>query len=294
MIEEIIKKEWESKSKNYFLYNLYKNIWQFLYLATDEKIYIYHDWSIYYLKLEHFKTSRIISKCSISKFNNLYDYLNGTKINNEESENLKNELEKLIFIFNNIVVFFGNDKGDNLDEKKFHALLPVVLKFPELEIIKGELKNLQDMAQYFGYEIKYNNNYGLELLDTNIGNILSNINSEKLVPISTKIKKCLINNNFESKETYMSKIAIEMAQYLDTHKEYINYFVNEKEIFNNKFYEKLQRENNGYFRHTLEDSGDKEKTKEWISFNENEKLEIVNQKLIIYSFILAIIENQFK
>ena len=90
----------------------------------------------------------------------------------------------------------------------------------------------------------------------------------------------------------MSKIAIEMAHYLNKHGDYKKYFV-DKNIFTSNFYANLERENNGYFRHTSKDSGDKDKSEEWLNFNENEKLKIINQKLIIYSFILAMIEKSF-
>lgn len=293
-MEENIKKEWIEIDKNDFLLKVYevlhKLLGYFNILCIIENNKIVMNNKILFCDYNKENCSEIICDVSVGKYSELADYLSICEIKHINHNNVYDNLLKLIYIYNNVDLYIFNNLQNNtkyIKKLKIYNWLQLQ-KNKNIATYIGTWNSLIKWAPYHGYEFKFSDK-GLELLDDNMDNILSSISSE---PISTLIKNCLIETNFQTKETYMSKIAIEMAHYLNTNGKYKIYFVDEN-IFTSKFYKNLERENNGYFRHTLKDSGDKEKTEEWINFNENEKLEIINQKLIIYSFILAMIEKSF-
>lgn len=184
-----------------------------------------------------------------------------------------------------------NSYYDVIENHNIFACQLINFDINHLKLNKSIFSVLQKVAPYFGYELKYDEKSGIELIETNLDNLLSTLSSENTMQISELIKKCLITEQLVDKLSYMSQIAIKMSKYLAKNNNiYKNYFINNN-IFIEKYYNCLSRENNGYFRHDSEDSGDKEKTKEWNEFDDNTKIKIINEKIIIYSFILAMIEN---
>lgn len=61
--------------------------------------------------------------------------------------------------------------------------------------------------------------------------------------------------------------------------------------FNKEKLDNLSRECNGYFRHSVTDPGDKEKSSEWDSFDENKRIEIMNETFSVYLFILSLLRD---
>lgn len=99
------------------------------------------------------------------------------------------------------------------------------------------------------------------------------------------------SSNILEKETIIRNIVIDYCYiFTDSSKSAKEFEVLSK-YFKKDFLEKIKRENNGYFRHSIKDVGDSQKTKEWLSLSDDEKIEIMNERIIIFIASIAILKH---
>lgn len=201
---------------------------------------------------------------------------------------------------------YNDDLGENIEIFDYYSYLNLLLfimfsavaydVYSNQVLFSQYLKHNNDLDYRFNIFLKNLEYYSLKfdydnycIITTEHYELLETIESETLNSLVYNIKS---SNTLEVKSTFMSKLAINIMHILENN-DFHKILVGETNDmpFKKDFIKRLSREANGYFRHRIEDSGDKDCTKEWLLFNEQEKINIINKTLTYYLSILAIIKN---
>ncbi len=121
--------------------------------------------------------------------------------------------------------------------------------------------------------------------------MLENINNETLDSIIYEYKK---SNKFLEKYKTFSFLAKEYIYPILNNSKFKEWMNILKIYFSNGFINNLKNECNGYFRHSINDSGKTQKTEEWEKLSDEEKISVMNKTLITYLFIFSILTDHGK
>lgn len=165
---------------------------------------------------------------------------------------------------------------ENLFEDIFYNSL-----LESIEILKTKLNNLENR----GYKININKGWYL-IENTEESIILDEIDNTNVYDLFRKFKSSI---KLEDKEQVMVNLAVKISYVFRSEKEILKeYYFDEKAIKN------MERNFNGYFRHTSNGSGDKTKSDEWKNFSSDEKRENMTKYFNICLYILLILKTKNK
>lgn len=284
ILEKFKKEQINDQEKCKFLERFADFIWNYLYEINE--------WFNEYGFREY--SSNIIKSLTLAQFNNISpelknwiyektvkfkspsDWLDEFEYTNEEKY-LK-YLNISLAIFREITNFKYRIRGvyDQDIEVNLFEELSDDKTYNELQWFKKELSI---------FNLKFNDEFFLvDSIEHN--ELLKNINFDKLNNVVYRIKSSL---SLETKEESMLMLAKNMLHVIEKKSKYRNVL---DKFLNKNFLDNLGRECNGFFRHNIQDSGDKECTQKWIDFENQEKEEIINKTLTYYLSILAILRDE--
>lgn len=179
-----------------------------------------------------------------------------------------------LFVHEYIVDVNIQNIRENMSDNVFYNSL-----LEKIEILKIKLNNLENR----GYKINTNNGWYL-IENTEESIILAEIDNTSVYDLFGKFKSSI---KLEDKEEIMVNLAVKISYVFKSEKEILK-----KYYFDEKTIKELQRNFNGYFRHTTNDSGDSKKSDEWKNFSSDEKRENIIKYFNICLYILLILKTE--
>lgn len=162
--------------------------------------------------------------------------------------------------------------------------------FNWLLTIDNDFKNIFDifLLNLKHYSLRFDSTNNC-ILSTEHKELMDKLDSESISAIIYKIKSA----NLDNKIPFIMRLATNMLHLLQKNNDKVRSILSKgsQPPFNSKFLDRLVREANGYFRHRIEDSGDKEATREWLKMNDIDKENIIEKTVTYYLSILAILKD---
>lgn len=150
------------------------------------------------------------------------------------------------------------------------------------EILKTKLQGLVK----YGYEISCIDNNAFLIIETEENILLDEINNDVIYDLFFKFKS---SSNLQDKEEIMTNLAVKISNVFSSEKILLNEY-----YFSDENIKKMKRNFNGYFRHTVLDSGDSEISNEWLNFSNDEKEYQLRKYFNICLYIFLILKSENK
>ncbi len=197
------------------------------------------------------------------------------------------EFEIILFINTLLDILFNLEVTIKKDKLPLHIILDEKYKGfnDNWDLFNEYFQTCKDILRY--YSIEFNDKtLNFEFSEQKL--MVENINNKKVFDFVYDYRK---SNNFNEKFNIFSSFAKNYIYGLLNNRKKFKY---EQSLIGSilKDFDKIKRECNGFFRHSINDSGSTDETKKWNLYSEEEKIQIMNETLSIYLFILSYLRDK--